>query len=40
MTGGRPARGFTLFELAVAAIIVGLLTVFLLSRLQTYQQEA
>ncbi|HEY0491192.1 MAG TPA: prepilin-type N-terminal cleavage/methylation domain-containing protein [Telluria sp.] len=40
MIARRPARGFSLFELAVAAIIVGLLTVWLLSRLQTYQLEA
>lgn len=40
MIASRPARGFSLFELAVAAIIVGLLSVLLLSRLHTYQQEA
>ena len=33
-------RGFTLFELAVAAIIVAVLTTLLLVRLQSYQQEA
>jgi general secretion pathway protein G len=40
MSARRRARGFTLFELAVSAIIVALLTVLLLSRLQTYQQDA
>lgn len=33
-------RGFTLFELAVVVIIVGMLTSLLLVRLQSYQQDA
>lgn len=41
MTGdARPCRGFTLFELAVATIIVALLMSLLLVRLHSYQREA
>jgi prepilin-type N-terminal cleavage/methylation domain-containing protein len=41
MTGhARPCRGFTLFELAVATVIVALLMSLLLVRLHSYQREA
>lgn len=39
MTARRFGRGFTLFEFAVVAIIVGLLTSLLLGRLHAYQRE-
>lgn len=35
-----PSRGFTVFELVVVVIIIGLLTSFLLHRLHSYQLKA
>ncbi|HEY0061670.1 MAG TPA: type II secretion system protein [Telluria sp.] len=36
----KPARGFSLFELAVVVAIIGVLTGMLLSRLTLYQEQA
>jgi len=36
----RPARGFTLFELAVVVIVAALLITVLLNRLHSYQHQA
>lgn len=39
--GAQPrCRGFSLFELIIAGLVVGLLTTLLLVRLQSYQREA
>ncbi len=40
MDGERRHRGFTLFELAVATSLIGLLAALLLSRLAHYQEQA
>lgn len=40
MMAGARCRGFTLFELAAATIIVGVITCLLLVRLHSYQREA